>query len=968
MVLPDGENFFVAEVPPKKSGPVKHYHASNVNDMARKVAWLDVESGLGNVYYAMASFKQAEYMDGTKKRKRTQENVDKLKCFWIDLDCKGRGDETDYPSQKDAVLDIRRLCEATDLPRPTLVNSGYGIHAYWILTESIDRATWDAAAARFKHTLDTHGIRHDSSCTTDSARVLRPIGTRNKKEGLPDREVTLIGQPAPPTTLELFLSKMAAMPFMSHGQYSAADLAINDAAVAAVEFRPSSVKEILKECGLLREVGKVNGNVHEPLWHKVIGLVKHTVEGAQAIHYFSKGHPDYSPEDTEAKAAAWRAGPSSCKVLCDNSPAEMKQQCAQCKHNGTITSPIVLGYPKILMTETVSTIVANKLTTAVVEVPSIPPALQNQFKWENDKLWRLVADKEASKESGQDVTKWVPFCAFYFYPLSYYDDEEMKHRMVWRLREREGVYREFVLTGGAMGAGGQALFKELGEQGVTAMTNAKPHMEAYITKMMIEAKKRAPNTITYTHFGWNGNDFLIGDTLIKRGTGEHCKVRLGGSAAELARYFQPSGTSAEWAKLIKKAYDYPGQEQYQFVLGTGFGSPLIHLMGHRGGAVVSAISDASGRGKSTAGMLATGIYGAARSGELTMTREQATDKAIFTMAGILHSLPVMVDEMTNVLPLTASNIIYTFSQGSGRIVLKQDGSLNLGRHDWAAIMNISANRHMSGLISSAKPGAEAELARLIEFECEDVSKLDKETADAIFEKLFDCHTTVGLEYMTWVQQNIDEVKEMLRKVQVVVDKKLSLEKRDRFWSYSITAIITGLMIARRLGFVDFDIANILKWIEARVVDIRSNVADTVSTPEQLFSSMLSALAPGFIITDIEGDRRSNVTPTIIREPKPPYTGRVIVTTQRLYLPQPFYNDWCAENQVGARSLIKAMVNRGWVLNNGAATPKMLAKGTHFVMGQFRCYEVDLTMLESSQELAPNFSNVVSLFKDKTKTA
>lgn len=970
LIAPEGEHFFAVEI--AASGAVKHHHTTTPKKLAAAALKQD-EHPTSNIYHALASYKTASYKDDKNKtKKRTQENVDKLKCFWIDLDCKGRNDGTDYESQADALADIKRFRGETGLARPTVVvNSGYGVHAYWVLDASISAEEWMTVAKRWEATLNEHDVRHDSSCTTDSARILRPIGTYNKKLGAEPREVKLIGSVGTTLPIEEFLNHLACLPVtalsFASPAFSGADMSLNELGAEAVEFPPSSIKEIIKECALVKALAALGGDVPEPLWRGSLGLVKHTVEGAGAIHFFSKKYAGYTAQETAEKAAQWATGPATCDLLYRECSPALKAHCDTCSHKGTITSPITLGYAKIMMTEITHVMEAGRLIEVPVDVPTLPPSMSNRYKFEGDKLWVSVLDKEATKASGKDEYVWTPFCDFYFFPFSYYDDEVLRHRMVWKLREREGVYREFVLSGGAMGAGGPALFKELGEQSVVAKPGGKPHMEAYITNFMTDVKKRAPSTTTYTHFGWNGDDFLLGDTLITP-SGEHKKARLGGGAASLAKHFTPKGTVEKWVDLIDKAYNYPGQEQYQFVLCTGFGSPLLHLMGQRGGAVVSAISEKSGRGKSTAGMLATGIYGSSKGGDLTLTREQATDKAIFAMAGVLHSIPVMVDEMTNIKPLVASTIIYTFSQGSGRIGLYNDGSLNLGRHDWAAIMNISANKPMTDLILSAKPGAEAELARMIEFECEDVSRLDKETADAIFRELFNCHTVVGLKYMTWVQQNIEEVRGILERTQVVLDKRLCLERKDRFWSYAIVADIVGAMIARKIGLIKFDVGNIIKWLETRVVNMREEVKSLTSSPAQLFSSMLTELSPGLIVTDIEGDKRQkNSMPHIVREPRAPYTGRVVIDDRRAYIIQPAMHKWCVENQVSMKGMVREMTELGWVLNKGDATLRFPAKGTDITMGQFRCYTLDLDKLEAASEKSSHLTTIVSIF-DKERTA
>jgi hypothetical protein len=92
LVLPPaGSHFFVVE---QKEDRMYHHLMPTAHEAAKRSAWLD-ERAEGNVYYAMASFKEAEYLDSKgKRRRRTQDNVDQLKCFWIDMDCKGKG--TDY--------------------------------------------------------------------------------------------------------------------------------------------------------------------------------------------------------------------------------------------------------------------------------------------------------------------------------------------------------------------------------------------------------------------------------------------------------------------------------------------------------------------------------------------------------------------------------------------------------------------------------------------------------------------------------------------------------------------------------------------------------------------------------------------------------------------------------------------------------------------------------------------------------
>jgi len=88
-----------------------------------------------NAYYALATFE-----DG-KSRKTA--NVKQLRSLFIDLDC---GQGKPYETQEEALLDLKRFCQVTKMPKPTLVNSGGGIHAYWALEEPLSREQWTPLA------------------------------------------------------------------------------------------------------------------------------------------------------------------------------------------------------------------------------------------------------------------------------------------------------------------------------------------------------------------------------------------------------------------------------------------------------------------------------------------------------------------------------------------------------------------------------------------------------------------------------------------------------------------------------------------------------------------------------------------------------------------------------------------------------------------------------------------------------
>ena len=64
--------------------------------------------------------------------------------------------------------------------QPILVNSGNGIHAYWLLEETLSRKEWEPLAKRLKQLCKEHGLIVDER-VFEASRVLRPMNSFNFK-------------------------------------------------------------------------------------------------------------------------------------------------------------------------------------------------------------------------------------------------------------------------------------------------------------------------------------------------------------------------------------------------------------------------------------------------------------------------------------------------------------------------------------------------------------------------------------------------------------------------------------------------------------------------------------------------------------------------------------------------------------------------------------------------------------------
>lgn len=343
-ILPSKGVYYVVWI--KDEGATIHFPFSRPEDAAAKALQLSVQGN--NAYHACASYAQESYVDSNgKTRWRTADNAALVKSQWVDIDC-----NADY-TQKQAIEDTARFCKETGLPPPNLVvNSGNGIHCYWVFDRDIKKDTWVKMAELFKAICAHFKYAHtDTTRTADVASVLRPIGTVNDKQhkGLGIKPVKLVGIPVETpinagewiTNLRELKSKYdIRLAAPKKAEPSGQTSNPNAALLGGMEYPESSAVKIADKCKQIASF-RDTGAPHEPEWRASIGVVKHTTEGDVLCHQWSEKYSGYRHTVTQAKLDNWTTGPTTCTHF-DGLTGCM----ADCPHAGKITSPIQLGYAK----------------------------------------------------------------------------------------------------------------------------------------------------------------------------------------------------------------------------------------------------------------------------------------------------------------------------------------------------------------------------------------------------------------------------------------------------------------------------------------------------------------------------------------------------------------------------------------------------------------------------------------------
>lgn len=342
-----------------------HTWTDTIGELANEIN--DRDDMLG-VYFATAGFGDIR-SDKTGLFARTQANVLARRAYHLDLDAgeeklEKHGEAAVYATQRDALADLVAFIKKTGLAPTYIVSSGEGLHAYWCLEDDVHAEQWTLTAECISRLFAQEGLKQDYACTTDSARVLRPIGTLHKN-GTKVAVLRNTGRFYEQDDFRLRVVSLLKEPVLPKKTAAAKRVSINDE-VLSVQGPPKSITKVLKRCAALLKVAKRRGNVEEPLWRAMLGVVKHTVEGDAAAHKLSEGHPEYDYADTQDKLERWATGPATC----DEFAKYCSKECSGCEHRGQIKSPISLGSMTI---EQVEALPEEKKPVAPKQQPSGKP-------------------------------------------------------------------------------------------------------------------------------------------------------------------------------------------------------------------------------------------------------------------------------------------------------------------------------------------------------------------------------------------------------------------------------------------------------------------------------------------------------------------------------------------------------------------------------------------------------------------
>jgi hypothetical protein len=245
--------------------------------------------------------------------------------------------------------------ETLQLPPSIYVNSGTGLHAYWVLEEDMlvtDESDLKHArefVANFYRGVVSNLPQYNFDHTQDLARSFRMPGSTNLKD------------PSNPKIVSV-------REFHSHRVYSHDE--IIDASIAAtVKERAVKIAQVdiddsdtvvnlelmASGCGWVRDALANGATASYDSWWAMASLLSHVPNGLEIYQDWSKDHPSYDLEETEVKFL--QVDEDKSRRTCDglsqiaSSPIAgavvggINKHCMNCVFREGVKSPVELGIP-----------------------------------------------------------------------------------------------------------------------------------------------------------------------------------------------------------------------------------------------------------------------------------------------------------------------------------------------------------------------------------------------------------------------------------------------------------------------------------------------------------------------------------------------------------------------------------------------------------------------------------------------
>lgn len=965
----DSEGNPIFKADGKPSITTKHKTFGSIEQLAKAIQ-LNAKSGrplymaLGG-YDRERSFIDKEYEGRQYKGfSRSADFTTHFRSFWLDLDVgedKAASSEG-YATQEIAVEKLWEFVNYLGLPDPMVVNSGRGIHAYWPLNADLDAASWWKLAKVFDAIIKYYGLLADPACTADRARILRPIGTINHKNG---HKVELISDADSISYLDF---ANALKPY--YLEHKAEIEAIKIKTVEYVkkdrsEFKddkPKHVKYFLKRCQVGQYVLNGEEAVAEPVWRGVLGVMRYCENAEKHIETLRKMNKTRFPDTTRfdedrtteklQRLESMDVGPTTCSYfnrecgnLCDGCPylydETLKTPLKLAEHYEEIEIPqynLEIGALEYPASSTPTEETSENTTSGADTVTEQggddsnssgdnksgdATTPQPPFPYKRTHKGLVVIENEVEKvffkgDMFPIMTKFVEVI-----------DGEQNIMVKYLLRVGQGGKYQEVSFPMKDWYAQDKLKQRLGAAGVSISEKNMGTLIMYLRAYQNEVQELMDEVRQLQHFGWDGNkpQFLLGSKLYR--PDGVVTVQPHANVKNYCGYFDQAGTLEGWKELMRRLGSINAVEQ-QICLLSSFGSSLMRFTNYNG--IWLHLMTKPGYGKTTTQEMMNGVWG--NPSDLLLNAKD-TVNAIEERFGRWTNIAVTIDELSNLDPRATSDLLLGVTQGRTKRRLDSNMRERVDNLSWQLMVLSSGNFSLIDRINTAKEDVAAEISRTLEFRLPKPTLSVHEGEYLIKKPIRENYGVAGAEWLrNLVRIPQTQVQEMIDRTTETFSTTLEATSEERFWITGCSVIYVAGVLANKMGLVEWDMQAVFDKL-CDIVKLNRHNKDTYEfSATDVIASFLAENTRNTVVTD-KGATEGTVMVRLF--PQGALNVRYEQDTGMVYIRTTALKEYLAKRGVGVNAVRDALQQRGLLVDVSAR--RVISQGLPQTSGRVYCLSI-----------------------------
>ena len=813
--------------------------------------------------------------------------------LFIDLDV---GEDKPYTTKEHALETLDKFVTEQELPPPNRVDSGNGIHAYWLFGEDIPAQEFLPYAKLWKKLCMKNFTIDPLATPANLAQVMRWADSTNYRYD-PPSQTKFLDDEVYEYDFGMFKEFLGEPEAETDNVLATVSKGLDDDTRAMLKLDNFSKSfEVLAEkslngvgCNQITNILVNAATLEEPLWWAGLSIAKFCDDGATAIHKMSEDHPEYNHDDTEEKASRLPA-PRTCEWFADNYP----KHCEGCPHRGKITTPIVLGkeFRPAPATNQENSIRQDSDSKTI---PDFPEYLFPFLRGANGGIYYQPPAKynKQGEKIEQDPILVLPH---EFFPIRRMFSKHDGECLLMRLELPRDPVREILVPMKNVYA--QDQFKALmSSNGVFASAEKLPLLMNYVIKwgqyMQLTDKAEMMRmqmgwTEDMADPNWGNRSFVIGKKEITH-TGEIIEAPASPFVRGIAKHLIPQGTYARW----RESSDYlnqPGFEMHAFTMLCGMASPFMTYTSTAG--VTVCLLGKSGSAKTGAMYAGLSVWGHPK--ELSVF--EATDNGMTGRYLGLHNIPLGVDEISNKDAKVLSQLVHKISHGKAKI--RMQGSVNAEReHEMSASLVgiLTTNQSAYSKFEGIKANPDGEAARLIEFLIHKPPML--EDNGALGKHIFDAFRfNYGHVGPMLIQEALRLGDNYILDNISMWDEKFTKDFGDdttyRFYQNLMSATCMAGTMAHNANIIDLDISRIYHETVREMITIRDKVVKVNRTdyPSILGDYVNKNLGNILVLKDGK----------VAMEPRGQIVGRIVSEENLMQISKTDFKKYLAERQISSR--------------------------------------------------------------------